>query len=443
LEATKTISDFVVSLNYEDLPAEVIKEAKLCFLDWLGVTLAGANDPEVDGLFQVIQLVGGKEQATVLGKKIKTSILNATLMNGMSSHVFDYDDTSVEFLGHASVTICPCILALSEWMGLGGKDFLTAYVAGFEAGSRVAIGASANHMLKGWHATSTIGHFSSVAASAKLLGLSADQLIYAFGITGTQAAGLKAVFGTNCKPFHPGKAGFDGLLSTILAQKGFTSIKNILEGEKCFWDVYSSGGSAKRALKNLGKKWYILDNNYKFHASCYYTHASIEAVLALKEELSNLKIDDIEKVEARVSAIALENAIIMNPKTGLEAKFSLPYTIASAILNDDTGMKAFTNEKVKNNDIANLKEKVKIIKDPKLQGFISSVSIFIDGKQYEKKRNILNLNLSYDEKKQKILEKFRDLVENFIGFDRTEEIINLIENLETLHNMAEIISFLN
>ena len=149
----------------------------------------------------------------------------------------------------------------------------------------------------------------------------------------------------------------------------------------------------------LKKFKYTKNNYYKFHASCYYTHSPIEATLAIKKEINDLKPQDIEIIEVKVSPIALENAIIMNPKTGLEGKFSLRYTIANAILRDDTGMKAFTDEKVNNDIIIRLIKKVKVINDPKLQGFNSIVRISINGKHYEKHINILNLNLKYDEKK--------------------------------------------
>ncbi len=442
MEVTKKLSEFVISTNFEDLPIEVINEAKLCFLDWLGVTLVGANDPEVESLFHVIELVGGNEQATIFGKNVKASILNATLMNGMSSHLFDYDDTSVEFLGHASVTLFPCLLALSEWRGISGKEFLAAYVIGFEVGCRVAIGASANHALTGWHATSTIGHFSSTAASAKLLGLTTDQLIFAFGIAGTQVAGLKAVFGTLCKPFHPGKAGFNGLLSALLAQRGFTSVKDILEGKNCFWDVYSSNWNSKRALKNLGKKWSILRNIYKFHASCLYTHSVIETILSLKKDLKNLNIKDINKIEIQVSPLTLENASIMNPKTGLEGKFSIPYVIANALLRDDTGMDSFTNEKVKDSEIIELMNKVKVISDIKLAGFEAKANIYMNDGVYHKDANIYNINLTHEKKKEEILKKFRYLAGLHIKVDKVEELIKHIENLEYESDMVEIVELL-
>ena len=442
METTKKLSEFIISTDYEDLPIEAINEAKLCFMDWLGVTLAGSNDPEVESLLQVIQLIGGKKQATIIGKNIKSSILNATLMNGMSSHLFDYDDTSVEFLGHASVTLFPCLLALSEWMGLSGIGFLTAYIIGFETGCSVAKGASGSHALSGWHATSTIGHFSSTAASAKLLGLTIEQLVYAFGIAGTQASGLKSVFGTSCKPFHPGKAGFNGLLSVLLAQRGFTSVKNILEGKNCFWDVFSTHWSSKRAIKDLGKKWHILNNNYKFHASCHYTHSAIEAVLAIKEEIKDLYIENIEKIEIYVSSMTLENATIMKPKTGLEGKFSVPYVISNAILRNDTGIGAFTDEKVNDPNINKLRDKIKVIPDNTLAGFESKAAIYIDGEIYDKKVNILTMNLTYKRKKDEILKKFRSLVSPYVHKGNIKELIRHIENLEQETNMANIIKLL-
>jgi len=443
MEATKSLAEFVLSTNFDDLPSEVINEAKLCFMDWLGVALAGAHDPEVNSLFQVIELIGGKEQATILGKNVKSSILNATLMNGMSSHIFDYDDTSIEFLGHASATLFPCLLALAEWMGIGGKDFLAAYVIGFEVGCRVAIGASVNHTLKGWHPTSTIGHFSSTAGAAKLLGLTIEQITYAFGIAGTQAAGLKAVFGTSCKPFHPGKAGFNGLLSALLAQRGFTSIDNILEGKDCFWDMYSARSNPRMALKDLGSKWSILNNTYKFHASCHYTHAGIEAVLAIKKEVKDFIPDNIEKIEIFVSPMTLENAAIMEPKTGLEGKFSVPYVIANTILRDDTGIGAFTDVKINDPEILKLRDKIKVIPDNDLAGFNSKAVIYIDGESYEKEVNIFTMNLTYEKKKEELLKKFRSLVSLYITKDKVENLVRYIGNLEQEDNMANLIKLLN
>ncbi len=441
MQTTKRLSEFITSTDFDDLPSEVVNEAKLCFMDWLAVTIAGANEAETRGLVDVIDLVGGKEQATVLGKNIKTSVLNTALLNGMISHVLDFDDTSIEFLGHPSVTLFPGLLALSEWKGKSGKDFLAAFVIGFEAGCRVALGATVNHYLAGWHGTSTIGHFSSTAGCAKLLGLNTQQAIYALGAAGTQAAGIKTVFGTSCKPLHAGKACFDGLLSALLAQRGLTSVENILEGKKCFWDMFSKDWDAKRALEDLGSKWNILGNRYKFHASCYQTHPSIEAALVLKKAHA-IDPKRIQEIEIHVLPPVLEMAGKEKPVTALEGKFSIPYSVANALLTEDTGITAFTDEKVNDPDIIALRDKIKIIPDTQIGAFEADVIIYKDGTRYQKKLDILQYVMDEEEKKAKILTKFRSLAGLVLEKSRVEAIIPRLENVEQEGNMADIVKLI-
>ena len=438
MQVTKTLAEFVTSTNIDDLPKEVIDEAKLCFLDWLAVTLAGANDPEVNSVIELVELVGGKEQATVLGRNIRTSILNTALLNGMISHVLDFDDTSIEFLGHPSVTLFPCLLAVSEWKQDCGMDFLGAFVIGFEMGCRVALGATVNHYLAGWHGTSTIGHFSSTAGCAKLLGLNTEQLVYALGAAGTQAAGIKTVFGTSCKPLHAGKACFNGLLSALLAQKGFTSIENILEGEKCFWDMFSTDWDAEKALDDLGKKWNILGNKYKVHASCYETHPSIEAALALKKAYS-IDPNRIQKIDIHVLPPVLEMAGKEKPSKALEGKFSITYSVANAILREDTGIAAFTDEKVNDPEVITLRDKIQVIPSDQVSPFEADVIIYTDSSSYQKRLDILQHLMDDKEKKDKILTKFRSLAAFILDKDRIEEIIRRVENLEKEESMADVV----
>lgn len=441
MEVTKKLSEFVASTGFNDLPAEVINEAKLCFLDWLSVALGGANDPMVDSLFDVVELMGGEEQATVLRRNLKTSILNATLLNGTISHVLDFDDTSVEFLGHPSVTLFPCLLAVAEWKGKSGKEFLNSFVLGYEVGCRVAIAATANHYIAGWHGTSTIGHFSSSAGSARLLGLDAKQVAYALGTAGTQAAGIKAVFGTSCKPFHAGKAGFNGLLSALLAQRGFTSVENIVEGEKCFCDMFSTNSEPEKALEDLGGKWHIMGNKYKLHASCYGTHAPIETVLAIKHEY-NIDPDKIEKIDMKVSPVSLEVAGKERPTKALEGKFSIPYCVANALLRGDTGIMAFTDEKINNPEVIALRDKVNMISDNQLQPFQADATIYVGTEKYEKRFDMLTHVIDDEEKKKNIMQKFRSLAGHSLGSTRTEEVIERVGNLEQESNMADFVALL-
>jgi 2-methylcitrate dehydratase PrpD len=438
---TGELARFIASTRHGDIPEIVIAEAKMCLLDWLSVTLAGANDPMVESVVQTVELLGGAPQATVIGKGFKTSVVNAALANGMVSHVLDFDDTSVEFLGHPSVTLFPSLLALAEWKRKGGGDMLRAFVIGYEVGCRVALGATPNHYLAGWHGTSTIGTFSSAAGSACLLDLDSQQIAFALGAAGTQAAGLKAVFGTSCKPFHAGKASSNGLLAALLAQKGFTSVDNILEGKQCFWEMFSKDPHPQDALADLGTKWHILNNKYKFHASCYGTHAPIEAALKLKRDHA-IDPDSINRIEIIVSGPMLEVAGKTKPQKALEGKFSIPYSVANALLTEDTGINAFTDEKVNDPRVVSLRDRVTLTPSDGLAPFESEVTIHSGDKRYQTKLNILELVLGEEQKKRDILTKFRSLSAPILGDLCIQEIIERVERLEEERSMSDFVALL-
>ena len=219
MEVTKRLSEYIVNLKFSDLPRDVVKGAKLCFLDWLGVTLSGSKEPLTHILSAVAEEQGGKPQATLIGRKKKVSLLQAALINGGASHALDFDDVHLGMMGHPSAPVFPAILALGEWKKITGEQFISAFIAGFEAECRVSSIVYPEHYLCGWHATGTLGHFGAAAACANLLGLSPSQTVYALGIAGTQSSGIKQVFGTMCKPFHAGKAAMNGLLAALRRRK--------------------------------------------------------------------------------------------------------------------------------------------------------------------------------------------------------------------------------
>ena len=236
---TRCLASFIVQTGPAMIPPEIFQHTKVAFKDWLAVTLAGKDDPLVAKLIRYSDQLGGNPQATVLGHGIKKNLSHAALINGSASHALDYDDTMKSFLGHPSVTLFPGILALAEWEGKKGIDFLTAYIVGLKAGAVIGAGAGLGHYMAGWHGTSTIGHLASAAANAKLKGLDEDKTVWALGIAGTQAGGLKRVFGTMCKPFHAGRASEVGLTAALLAEDGFTSAEDILEGAHGFFSCFA------------------------------------------------------------------------------------------------------------------------------------------------------------------------------------------------------------
>ena len=408
MDVTKKLAGFIEATDFGDLPPEVIREAKLSFLDWLSVTLGAVNDPAGQCMLDVVRMMGGEPQGTVLGRNFKTSLLNAALLNGMTSHILDFDDTSMEFGGHPSVTLFPGLLAISEWKEKNGRDFLTAYVLGFETGCRVNMGATRTHYLSGWHATSTIGHFAAAAGAGKLLGLTTEQLAYALGTAGTQASGLKIVFGSHAKPFHAGKASFGGTLSALLAEKGFTCVDNMLEAPKGFWDLFASAPQPEKALEGLGKTWHIMKNNHKFHASCHGTHAPIETALFMLREFG-LDPRKIDEVHVRVNPSMLEVAGKERPMKALEGKFSIPYAVANALLRGDTGLAAFTDEKVNEPEVVALRNKIHASADDRLSVFEAEMRLRVKGKEYRHQCDLLESPPSAGDLRQRIHSKFRSL----------------------------------
>ncbi len=437
-EFSRKIARFITETNSTDIPPEIYEHAKIAFLDWLGVTLAGKNDPLVEKLIRYADLMGGNKHGTLIGRGIKKSLSQAALINGAASHALDYDDTLMSFVGHPSVTMIPSLLALSEWKERNGINFLTAYIIGMEAASAIGACAGMDHYMHGWHATSTIGHFASAAACSRLLALNEDQTLYALGIAGTQSCGLKISFGTMCKPFHAGRAAQAGLMSAMLAADGFTSAQNILEGPLGFFQVLN-GKVKEDIIKNLGTTWNLKNLAQKYHASCHGTHSAIEAAMAIVQH-EKIPIDKIKSIKIRTSQLALDAAGKIEPKTGLEGKFSIIYCVANALLRGNTGMQAFADEMVKDVAVQTFMGKISTELDKNMSALGARVDIEANmGKTYSMVTDILNEIPDLEVKKTKIKNKFIDLSEPVLGGKKTDEILGKISSLEKIDNLKPFI----
>ena len=258
------------------------------------------------------------------------------------------------------MTLFPSVLALAEWRGKNGKEVLTAYVIGFRAGSALGSFAGLGHYLAGWHGTSTIGHLASASACARLVGLDETQTTHALGIAATQASGLKRVFGTMCKPFHAGKCSQAGLNSALLAAEGFTSAEDALEGPQGFFDVLG-GDKNEEVLLTLGETWDIEALAQKYHASCHATHSPIEAACKVvnEEGLPRTRSNRLRS-GPRKRPCPLRTG--RRPQPG-SRKTSIPYCVANALLRGNTGMQAFTEEKVNDPEVQGFMKKISVVKD--------------------------------------------------------------------------------
>ena len=438
---TAKLADFIVNMKTSGIPSSVMDHAKLAFLDWIGVTLSGKNDPLVLKLIEYAGMMGGKEQATVIGHGIKKSVSQAALINGAASHALDYDDSMISFLGHPSVVIFPGILALSEWNSSGGSTFLSAYAIGLKTGTTIAASAGLEHYLSGYHGTSTMGALASAAACSRLLGLNEQQTTYALGIAGTQAGGLKRVFGTMCKPFHAGRASEVGSMSALLAKNGFTSAEDILEGPGGFFQAM--GGSVnEEALNTLGQTWMIETLAQKYHASCHATHSPIEASRSIVYQ-NSVNIEDIKSIIVKTSETALSAAFRKEAKTGLEGKFSIPYCVANALIRENTGLQSFTDKKVADKKIQSLMTKIQTVKDPEIQALDARVELeTIQGDVYTAYADIFKEIPDLPTKQVKIKAKYEDLCEPVIGKKKTEELYAAVIRLEALDSMSQIVRYL-
>ena len=439
---TRRLAEFVVSTDIKKIPEEIYEHGKIAFLDWLGVTVGGMEDPLVYKLIAYADTMGGNSQATLLGRKMKKSVGQAALINGAASHVLDYDDTLVSFLGHPSVTLFPSLLALSEWQGKSGLEFLTAYLVGLQVGGTIGACAGLDHYMAGWHATSTLGHLASAAGCAKLLNLNTTQTQYALGIAATQACGLKRVFGTMGKPFHAGRASEAGMTAALLALNDFTCAPDILEGPHGFFQVLK-GGVNEDVLSLLGLGWDVVNISQKYHASCHATHSPLEAALEIMTA-QQLSPKHIQAIRVRSSQMAMDAAGKLNPETGLEGKFSIPYCVANAILRGETGNRAFTDEKVREPHVARLMKKITVALDPEKTALEAHVEInTTDGKTHSAFSDILQTVPPLDIKRDRVTRKFMDLCGTALSADNAETLHSVVGMLEKINDMNSVVSLVS
>jgi len=440
MEETKKLAEFLCKTSYEDIPVNVREHAKLCILDCLGVTLAATKEKMAEILVDYVKEMGGNKEATVLGNNFKTSVLLASLVNGALSHALDFDDVHVSSGTHPSVNIFPPTLAVAESKNLRGKNLLTAFILGFEALTRVGMAAGMTHYDRGWHSTATIGHFGAAAGVGKLLNLTATQMVNALGMAGTQAAGIRQMFGTMCKPFHPGKAGMNGTMAAYLAAKGFTSAPSIIEGKGGFLEIYSDNPQPEKVLAGLGEDYQVLAIGFKIHASCRATHAVIDGMKMIRAEIGKVNVDDIEEIQLEVPKITFQAAAKPEPRTGLEGKFSVYYCAALALLEGMAVEDKFTDKKVNEPQLVFLRKKVKANLNENLGVFEAKIMVKMkNGKSYSshvlapkgEPENPVNFT--------EIEEKFKGLVGLVMPEDRAMKLVEKIKHLEEVVDIKEII----
>jgi 2-methylcitrate dehydratase PrpD len=430
--ATAELAGFISGLSVERLPETVVHQAKRCLMDWLGVTLAGAADPSAAVLLGVAGDVAAAPEATLLGCGRRAGLLHAVLTNGYLAHVLDFDDTynPARTTVHGSAPVWPVVAGLSERDTIDGPRAIAAFVAGFETEVRIALAAGPAHYEAGWHVTGTVGHFGAAAAAAQLLRLSPKSTASALGAAGTQAAGLKGVYGSMGKALHPGKAAMDGLLSALLASRGFDGSSSILEAKHGFLSVLSPDPDPRLATNGLGESWTLLEDGFKPYACGSLTHPTIEAVLELRKE-HDVAPDAISSIEATVNDYVSWVTAKGNPATGLEGKFSIYHSAAVAAVDGAASVRQFTDDRVNDPEIDAMRGRVSIVVDEALPKDAATVTMKLtDGRLLTRTISHNKGTPDHPMTDDEIEGKFMELAAERLGDDVARRVAEMCWDLE-------------
>jgi 2-methylcitrate dehydratase PrpD len=438
MEVTRALARYVVEAKPAGVPEPVTREAVRSIVNWLGCAVGACRHEAVECALAAMAPFAGPKQAHVLGRADKTDILNAALMNGITSHVFDFDDTHLPTIIHPSGPVASALFALAEYRPVTGAELLHAFILGVEVECRIGNAVYPEHYDIGWHITGTAGVFGAAAAAGKILGLDEQQMIWALGIAGTQSSGFREMFGTHCKSFHPGRAAENGLTAALLAEKNFTSSNQVIEAKRGFANVMSTRHDYARITDGLGKTFEITLNSYKPFACGIVIHPAIDGCVQLKKE-HKLAGSEIEKVELTVAPLVLELTGKRTPQVGLEGKFSVFHSCAVALLYGAAGEKEYSDAMVRDPKVIAVRDRVDAKIDPGLRDDEVHVRIMLkDGRVLTKYIEHAIGSREVPMTNAQLEEKFHVLADDILGHDHAARLLALAWEIAALPDAAEI-----
>ncbi|MBU4530343.1 MAG: MmgE/PrpD family protein [Hoeflea sp.] len=435
---TRQLVDWIVDIKGSDIPADVRREGLRTFVNWVGCAVGGARHETIDRALAAVTPFSGKATSTVLGRPERLDALHAALLNGITSHVLDYDDTHLKTIIHPAGPVASALLSLAELRPMSGEDFLTALIVGIEVECRIGNAVYPNHYDRGWHITGTAGVFGAAAATGKAIGLSRQQMRWAFGIAATQSSGLREMFGTMTKSFHPGRAAQNGLFSALLAEANFDSSERAIEAPRGFANVTSTKQDYSEILDDLGTRWESALNSYKPFACGIVIHPTIDGCQQIRSEIGD-RVNAIKSVHLTTHPLVLELTGKKTPRTGLEGKFSVFHSAAAALLKGDGAPTAFTDELVNLPEIISLRDRISATSDPDCHEASVTIDVtFEDGstltKHIERALGSKDVPLTDEQ----IDTKFITQSSLVIGEQATRALLAISWDLESLSSVAEV-----
>ncbi|MBX6752878.1 MAG: MmgE/PrpD family protein [Thermorudis peleae] len=452
---TAAIATWVAELRLDAIPEQVQELGIRHLLDTVGVTLAGATEPLSLILQADAQLQGGAAQASVLGTRLRLPLALAARLNGAAAHALDYDDTQLAerpdrvsgLLMHPSAPVYPAALAMAEHTGASGEAFLTAYLAGVEVACKLAEAANPRLYAAGFHTTGVVGCLGAAVAAAKLLWAAPDVIARALSLAAAMAGGLREQFGTMTKPWHAGRAAENGVTAALLAARGYTAAPNILEAERGFFHAYADGYDPAAVHERLGNPWTFERPGIalKPAPSGSLTHPALDAMLDLVHKY-DLRPEQVVRIDVGVSRYMTSALLHPRPQTALEAKFSLPYAIAIALLDRASGLAQYSEERVHQPDIAAVLERITVAIDPAVEasGFhqmTTRVRVTLhDGRTLETTASSARGHPQRPFSREMLLTKFRDCAGRVLPAEQIDRLIAAIEAIRTAPTVRHLVT---
>ncbi len=355
-------------------------EAHRTFYNWLGCAIGAARHEAADAALAAAQMLQPAPQASVLGRAERVDMASAALVNGITSHTFDFDDTHLKTIIHPAGPVASAVLALAEHRGASGRDVIDALVLGIDVACRVGNVMYPDHYDRGWHITGSTGMLGAAAGCARLLGLNEQQTMMALGIAASQPVGLREQFGTMTKPFHPGGAARAGLMSALMASQGFTASPRALEAPRGFIQVASDKRAWHEVTDDLGQRFEISFNTYKPFACGIVIHPSIDACVQLRAQ--GITPEQVQSIELRVHSLVLELTGKKTPQDGLQGKFSVYHGCAAGLMFGRAGEEEFSDQVVTDAAVVALRNKVQATVDDSIDEAAADVTaVLTDGRR--------------------------------------------------------------
>ena len=437
-EVTKRLAEWVCRSDFSAVPGPVRDEAARTLLNWMGCAVGGSGHESVDITLRALGPFMGQPQASVLGRTERVDVLHAALLNGVSSHVFDFDDTHLQTIIHPAGPVASALVPLAEHRPVSGRDFLHALILGVEVECRIGNAVYPDHYDVGWHITGTAGIFGAAAAAGRLLGLDVQRMCWALAGAATQAAGLREMFGTMLKPFLIGRAAQNGLAAALLAAEGLTGSERAIEAPRGFARVLSTKQDYAAICDGLGDSYEVLLNTYKPYPCGVVIHPSLDACISLKRR-HGLTGDDIESVELRVHPLALELTGNKTPQTGLQGKFSVYHAVGAALVLGRVGVAEFTDEVVQDPRVTTVRDRVSAVVDHHIREAGAVVAIRLkDGRTVEEVVEQASGSLECPLSDEDMDAKVHALADPMLGAGSVEELIRACREVAALEDAGDL-----